>query len=100
MKICYYLQYLRLDIPKKFSKTRVFSQSKPLLFTRAEILMNFPWNWSYLFVFFSAIEDGVPLVELCDTSTDDDVYINYLFVQKGFANSTGIRCVVVVFCQR
>ena len=54
----------------------------------------------HTYLFFSAIEDGVPLVELCDTSTDDDVYINYLFVQRGFANSTGIRCVVVVFCQR
>lgn len=29
--------------------------------------------------------------ELCDTSTDEDIYINYLLVNKGFAVSTGQR---------
>eukprot|EP00794_Sanderia_malayensis_P000322 gene322-953_t len=35
------------------------------------------------------IEGGVLIVELCDTSTEDDIYINNLLVQNNFALSTG-----------
>ena len=41
----------------------------------------------------AAIEDGVVLAELCDTSTDEDIYINNLLVERGFANDTGLRYV-------
>ena len=37
------------------------------------------------------MEDDKMAVELCDTSTEDDVYINHLMVKDGYAISTGPR---------
>jgi len=47
-----------------------------------------------------AIEDGVVLAELCDTSTDEDIYINNLLVERGFANDTGLSNSMESPCQQ